>query len=144
MVRDQGCGSVFHRDGASLSGGADGGLTEQRDGKVETMELQGKRVLVVGSGISGIGAVEALCHAGALPVVFDENDKLSLEEVRKKLKPGAEAEILIGVLPEETADSIDLVVLSPGVPTDMAFVQKLRQKGIKIWGGIELAYELGE
>ncbi len=108
------------------------------------MELQGKRVLVVGSGISGIGAVEALCHAGALPVVFDENDKLSLEEVRKKLKPGAEAEILIGVLPEETADSIDLVVLSPGVPTDTAFVEKFRQKGIKIWGEIELAYELGK
>lgn len=108
------------------------------------MELQGKRVLVVGSGISGIGAVEALCHAGALPVVFDENDKLSLEEVRKKLKPGAEAEILIGVLPEETADSIDLVVLSPGVPTDTAFVEKFRKKGIKIWGEIELAYELGK
>lgn len=32
------------------------------------MELQNKKVLVVGSGISGIGAVEALCRVGAVPV----------------------------------------------------------------------------
>lgn len=108
------------------------------------MELQGKRVLVVGSGISGIGAVEALDHAGACPVLFDENDKLSLEEVQNKLKPGVEAEIVIGVLPEEMAGSIELVVLSPGVPTDTEFVEKFRRKGIKIWGEIELAYELGK
>lgn len=108
------------------------------------MELQGKKVLVVGSGISGIGAVEALHHAGAVPVLFDENDKLSPEDIGNKLRPGVEAEIVIGTLPEETADSIELVVLSPGVPTDTEFVEEFRQKGIKIWGEIELAYELGK
>ncbi len=108
------------------------------------MELQGKKVLVVGSGISGMGAVEALCHAGALPVLFDGNDKLSLEDVRSKLKPGMEAEIVIGILPKETAESIELVVLSPGVPTDTEFVEQFRERGIRIWGEIELAYELGK
>lgn len=108
------------------------------------MELQGKKVLVVGSGISGMGAVEALCHGGASPVLFDGNDKLSLEEVRSKLKPGMEAEIVIGILPEETAESIELVVLSPGVPTDTEFVEQFRERGIRIWGEIELAYELGK
>lgn len=108
------------------------------------MELQGKKVLVVGSGISGIGAVEVLHHAGAFPILFDENDKLSLEEVQNKLKPGVKAEIVIGILPEEMAGSIELVVLSPGVPTDTEFVEKFRKKDIKIWGEIELAYELGK
>lgn len=108
------------------------------------MELQGKKVLVVGSGISGIGAVEALHHAGALAILFDENDKLSVEDVRGKLKLGVEAEIVIGTLPQGMADSIELVVLSPGVPTDTEFVGKFRQKGIRIWGEIELAYELGK
>ena len=108
------------------------------------MELQGKKVLVVGSGISGMGAVEALCHAGALPVLFDGNDKLSLEDVRSKLKRGMEAEIVIGILPKETAESIELVVLSPGVPTDTEFVEQFRERGIRIWGEIELAYELGK
>ena len=108
------------------------------------MELQGKKVLVVGSGISGMGAVEDLCHAEALPVLFDANDQLSLEDVRSKLKPGMEAEIVIGILPKETAESIELVVLSPGVPTDTEFVEQFRERGIRIWGEIELAYELGK
>ena len=108
------------------------------------MNLQGKRVLVVGSGISGIGAVEALHHAGARALLFDENEKLNIEDVRAKIKPGIEADIVIGDLPEEEKDCIELVVLSPGVPTDTALVEAFRKRGVKIWGEIELAYELGK
>lgn len=108
------------------------------------MNLQGKKVLVVGSGLSGIGAVAALCHAGAEPILFDENEKLTIEEVRGKLTPGSEAEIVIGVLPEEQKTSVELVVLSPGVSTDTAFVEDFRKRGVKIWGEIELAYEMGK
>ncbi len=108
------------------------------------MELQGIKVLVVGSGISGMGALLALHHAGSVPVLFDGNDKLTVEDVRKKLKPGIEAKIEIGTLSKETEGSVELVVLSPGVPTDTEFVDTFRQRGIKIWGEIELAYELGK
>ncbi len=108
------------------------------------MNLQGKKVLVVGSGLSGIGAVAALCHAGAKPILFDENEKLTIEEVRGKLASGTGAEIVIGVLPEEQKASVELVVLSPGVPTDTAFVEDFRKRGVKIWGEIELAYEMGK
>ena len=107
------------------------------------MDLQGKKVLVVGSGLSGIGAVAALCHAGAKPLLFDENEKLDIEEVRGKLSHGTEAEIVIGTLPEEQKASVELVVLSPGVPTDTAFVEDFRNRGVKVWGEIELAYEIG-
>ena len=108
------------------------------------MELQGKKVLVVGSGISGMGAIEALHQAGAVSFLFDGNDKLSVEDVRKKMKPGIEAQIEIGTLSEATSDAIDLVILSPGVPTDTEFVENFRRRGIKIWGEIELAYEMGK
>ena len=43
---------------------------------MDIKDLRDKKVLVVGSGISGVGAVEALCHVGAVPVLFDANDKL--------------------------------------------------------------------
>lgn len=108
------------------------------------MNLQGKKVLVVGSGLSGTGAVQALYHAGAKPLLFDENEKLSVEEVRGKLPSGVIAEIVIGTLPEEQKASVELVVLSPGVPTDTAFVEDFRKRGVKIWGEIELAYEMGK
>lgn len=108
------------------------------------MNLQGKKVLVVGSGISGMGAVEALNHVEAEPVLFDENEKLNVEDIRAKLKPGLRAEIVIGNLPEEIKQSVELVVLSPGVPTDTDFVEGFRKRGVKIWGEIELAFEIGK
>ena len=108
------------------------------------MELQNKKVLVVGSGISGIGAVEALCQVGAVPVLYDANDKLTKEEVIAKFAEGVTAEVVLGVLPKEIEEQTELVVLSPGVPTDTEFVDGFRQRGIKIWGEIELAYELGK
>ncbi len=108
------------------------------------MNLQGKKVLVVGSGISGIGAVEALNHAQAKPVLFDENEKLTAEDIRAKLKAGLAADIVVGNLPEEIKRDVELVVLSPGVPVDTAFVEDFHKRGVTIWGEIELAYEIGK
>ena len=110
---------------------------------MEIKDIQGKYVLVVGSGISGIGAVKALCHAGAHPILFDANDKLDVEEIKAKLGPDSIADVVLGELPEKTAESVSLVVLSPGVPTDTEFVDGFRSRGIAIWGEIELAYRIG-
>ena len=108
------------------------------------MELQNKRVLVVGTGISGIGAVKALQHIGAKPVLYDANDKLQEADIRAKFETDAEVEIVLGNLPKEMEEQVELVILSPGVPTDTEFVNAFRDRGIKIWGEIELAYELGK
>ena len=46
------------------------------------MNWKGKKVLVVGCGISGIGATELLEKVGASPVLFDENTKVkSLQSI---------------------------------------------------------------
>ena len=108
------------------------------------MELQNKRVLVVGTGISGIGAVKALQHTGAKPILYDANDKLQEIDIRAKFETDAEVEIVLGNLPKEMEEQVELVILSPGVPTDTEFVNAFRDRGIKIWGEIELAYELGK
>ena len=48
------------------------------------MNLQGKKVLVFGSGKSGIGAAELLAKVGAQPVIYDGNKDLDKETVIKK------------------------------------------------------------
>ena len=45
------------------------------------MNLSGKKVIVVGTGISGIGAVKLLCEVGAQAVLYDGNDKLDKAEI---------------------------------------------------------------
>lgn len=104
------------------------------------MDLNKKKVLVVGSGISGIGAVRLLKRMGACPVLFDENPKITAEEIYEKLEEDNEVEIFIGEFPEWVAKSIALVVLSPGVPADTDFCNWFREKKIPIWGEIELAF----
>lgn len=105
--------------------------------------LRDKKVLVIGSGLSGIGATEALWHVGAHPILFDANEKLEAESVKAKLKQGVEAEVILGELPEEVLADVSLAVFSPGVPTDTEFAERFRIRNITIWGEIELAYRLG-
>lgn len=110
------------------------------------MILQGKKVLVVGSGISGIAAVGLLKRANAKPVLFDSNEKLTSSDLQAKLTDAEDVECFTGTLPAETEAEIEGVVLSPGVPVDIPFVEQFRAKGIPIIGEIELGYlfEKGE
>ncbi len=104
------------------------------------MDLSGKRVLVVGSGISGVAAAELLKKQKTEIVLFDGNKNLDIEALKQKAPVFADTEILLGELKEAVMDTLDLVVLSPGVPTDLPMVNALREKQIPIWGEIELAY----
>lgn len=108
------------------------------------MNLQNKKVLVFGTGISGIAAAKLLERKGACPVLFDGNTQLQEKDIREKLPEGSRAEIVIGDLTTEQIAQLELVVLSPGVPTDLPLVNRLREAGLKIWGEIELAYEYGK
>ena len=104
------------------------------------MEFKNKDVLVIGMGISGVGAAALLCDAGARVMLFDSNEKLTMEEAEKKLTEGVKADIYIGTLPDEAAKKAELVVVSPGVPTDTPFIDSFRERSVPIWSEIELAY----
>lgn len=106
--------------------------------------LQNKKVLVAGTGISGISAANLLLQAGAKPCLYEGNEKVQKEEVLAKLPQDAEIEVYIGSLPEGIRDGIELVVLSPGVPTDLLFVREFEDAGIPVWGEIELGYFLAK
>ena len=100
--------------------------------------LKGQKCLVVGSGISGVGAMTLLREMNGEIILFDE--KLSVEELSAKVPEGVRATCYSGSVPEEIMGQIDIVVLSPGVPTDIPMVNKLREAGACIIGEIELGY----
>lgn len=106
------------------------------------MDMKGRKVLVFGSGLSGIGAADLLKKVGACPVIYDSNEALDPEEIRGRLKDGADVCIRLGQLVPEMIADISLAVLSPGVPTDLPEVQKIREQGIPVWGEVELAYQM--
>lgn len=108
------------------------------------MDLKGKRVLVFGSGKSGIGAAELLGQVGACPVLYDGNPDLDKEAVLHKTASIKETDIYAGGLPEEVQKSLDLAVLSPGVPTDLPLVKSFYEQGLPVWGEVELAFRTGK
>ena len=108
------------------------------------MNLKEKRVLVFGSGKSGIGAADLLGTVGAEPVIYDGNENADKESVLKKTSGTYSVEFYAGELPEEVLESLDLVVLSPGVPTDLPLVKRFYEMGLPVWGEVELAYRTGK
>lgn len=108
------------------------------------MELQGKKVLVFGSGKSGIGASDLLAKVGAFPVIYDGNAETDKDAVVHKTDCTYPVTVYAGELPKEVQDSLDLVVLSPGVPTDLPLVKSFYEQGLPVWGEVELAYRVGD
>lgn len=108
------------------------------------MDMKNKKVLVFGSGISGIGAGKLLEQVGASVVLYDGKETLDKEVLKAQLGDDTKAEIILGELSEEVMETLDLVVMSPGVPTDLPVVLKMRDMGIQIWGEVELAYTYGK
>ena len=63
--------------------------------------LEGQKCLVIGSGISGIGAVALLEKYHADVVLYDSSDKLTKEDLEAKLPGESKAVCIAGELPEE-------------------------------------------
>lgn len=104
------------------------------------MKLEGKKFLVAGTGISGIAAAELLIKEHHAVLLYDGNEELKEEEIRGKSKLLEQVEIVLGTLTQEKIESCDIAVLSPGIPTDIPLVDRMREAGLSIWGEIELAY----
>ncbi len=124
-----------------------------------SMEIKGKKVLVFGSGISGVAAGQLLLSEGAEVILYDGNVSLDRAMLRAELLEGAEgllsspeekeklsgrARVILGDFPEEELDTLALVVISPGVPLDLPVVKRMHEMQLPVWGEIELSYVYGQ
>jgi len=105
---------------------------------MNTMELNNKRVLVVGLGKSGVASALFLKAHGARVTVSDTK---SGDELRNEIPALLDHGIAVetGGHGERTFRGQDLIVVSPGVPVDAPLLQQARSLGEPVIGEIELA-----
>ena len=102
------------------------------------MELNDKRVLVVGLGKSGVASALFLKSRGARVTVSDSKPEAELrKEILILLEHGITVET--GGHGERTFHGQDLIVVSPGVPFDAPMLVQARTLGEPVIGEIELA-----
>lgn len=108
------------------------------------MDFKDKKILIAGAGISGIAAYDLLKSLGAIPTLYDAKTDLDTEALGAKTVDGKETSVLLGDITDEVKDGFDLLVASPGVPTDVGLPKYFYDAGKPVIGEIELAYQAGE
>ncbi|MBP3906703.1 MAG: UDP-N-acetylmuramoyl-L-alanine--D-glutamate ligase, partial [Peptostreptococcaceae bacterium] len=105
------------------------------------MNIKDKKVLLVGLAKTGVSTIKKLDKLGASIVVTDIKPKEKLEDILSQLNGLNNIEYILGSHPEDISN-IDLTIVSPGVPLDLPFIEKLKESNVKIIGEVELAYTL--
>ena len=103
-------------------------------------EWAGRRVLVVGLGVSGFAAARALVELDAKVRVTEGSSDKAIESRASLLRDmGADVEIGGHDL---TALDADVAVVSPGIPPTAEVVETLRRQSARLMSEVELAYQL--
>lgn len=105
------------------------------------MEYNGKKALVCGMAKSGMAAAKLLKKLGA---------EVTLQDMKKREEIPAEAlaleeagiRLYTGANPDDIACEQDMIVLSPGIPCDLPFIEAAEAAGIPVISEVELAYGL--
>jgi UDP-N-acetylmuramoylalanine--D-glutamate ligase len=102
------------------------------------LEIAGRKVLIIGAARSGIASARFLAERGATVAL---NDRKPLDEwtaAARELKSEG-----IGLVPGDPPswllDQIDLVIVSPGVPTKAIPIRYAERRGVEVIGEVELA-----
>lgn len=103
------------------------------------MDFKDKKVLVSGIAKSGISAAGLLKKLGADVTVQDAKTEDKLGDVTDELRSQG-FKLYLGANPDDIIEDMDILVMSPGVPADLPFVNRAREKNIPVIGEIELAY----
>jgi UDP-N-acetylmuramoylalanine--D-glutamate ligase len=99
--------------------------------------LPPERVLVLGLARSGEAAALALTRRGIHVVGFDRNAELDLGRLR-----AAGVEVVLGAEDPALVDGVDLLVKSPGIPSEAPLVAAARARGLTVWSEVELGSRL--
>jgi len=106
---------------------------------VKPAQLDGKDVLVIGLARTGVATAEFCAERGARVTVIDRQPESAVADAAVSLRQRGVHVECGGDFPE-LFSGIDLIVPSPGVPADLPAIQAARERGVKVWSEIELAW----
>jgi len=109
------------------------------------MKLDSKVILVLGAGISGIGAAKLILGVGGDIILYDGNRNIKEKDIIEQI--GSEegnVRFVSGELTDDILNEVALCVVSPGISLETPEVQKILEAEIAIIGELELAYQTAE
>ena len=92
---------------------------------------------MLGLARSGEAAALALARRGVRVVGVDRNDGLDVGRLRE-----AGVEVVLGAEDPALLDGVDLLVKSPGVPSEAPLAAAARSRGLTVWSEVELGSRL--
>ena len=96
--------------------------------------------MVLGAGKSGVASARFLSEKGAVVALHDKKEISDWTEEARSLKDQHNVGLIDGKIPSWLLDQIDLVVISPGVPTSVVPARYVDRKDGEVIGEVELAY----
>lgn len=103
------------------------------------MELKGKHVTVVGLARTGTETARFLVRQGAEVRISDRKGAAELQKERESLA-GLPIRFFLGGEDAAPLDGADLVIPSPGVPSESFLLREAGRRGVKVLSEIELAF----
>lgn len=101
------------------------------------MDVKDIQVTVVGLARSGVAATRLLNRLGARVTIADRKEPQELATLLSQLDRNVG--VRLGSQYESALDRADLVVISPGVPTHLEALDRVRSRGVPVIGELELA-----
>ena len=100
-------------------------------------DIQNKKVTILGSERSGMGAAKLLHQFGA-QILVSEKDALKFTAEKRELLASMNAKFEFGYHSDDVLDA-DFVVVSPGIPENAEIMLKIREKGLPLYSEVEMA-----
>lgn len=107
------------------------------------MDLKGKRVLVIGAGISGFAAAKIAKKLGAAVTLSDAKQEADIKEDFSEMR-ALGVVLVFGKQENALLGGVDLIIVSPAVPLRIPLLKEAKARGIRIMSEVELAYRLAK
>ncbi len=104
--------------------------------------MKDKKVLIVGMGKSGVAAAEAMVKLGAEVSVQDSKTEDKMDQQLMAFLKENSVKCYLACVPEDMS-AFDMLILSPGVPPTLPFIEEAEAAGAEIIGELEIAYRVG-